>query len=285
MHIDPTIMTWKLVKNDGPPGLAFLDHMDGLSSRFPSNSLDSPVHKKQETGVRGEIGETKTRAIKMAESTAWLLMIFVVLTFTVVSSIDDKCAACNAVAEEIENGLSKEKPRNHLDMRHRLDSTGQRKGKVIDYRVSELRVVELLDGLCDKMQDYTLQKVDSKRYEWIRVDSWDNLTIREWDWNSTKFLILAFLGIGITAFPTNWLMHISCDANDKQEAKAYSKDISSYCGRLLEETEDELAERIKKGSVKAGGVSKILCQDLSKHCNMSSDSHQADADDDEPDEL
>ncbi|KAJ6306179.1 hypothetical protein OIU78_021493 [Salix suchowensis] len=65
------------------------------------------------------------------------------------------------------------------------------------------------------MQDYTLQKVDSKKYEWVRVDSWDNLTI------------------------------------NKQEAKAYSKDISSYCGRLLEETEDELAERIKKGSVKS----------------------------------
>ncbi|KAJ6411874.1 hypothetical protein OIU84_005026 [Salix udensis] len=206
--------------------------------------LDSPVNKKQETRVRGAIGATK-----MAESTAWLfLMIFFVFTFTVVSSIDDKCAACNAVAEEIENGLSNEKPRNHLDMRHRLDSKGQRRGKVIDYRVSELRVVELLDGLCDKMQDYTLQKVDSKRYEWVRVDSWDSLTI------------------------------------NKQEAKAYSKDISSYCGRLLEETEDELAERIKKGSVKVGGVNKILCQDLSKHCTMSSDSHQADADDDEPDE-
>lgn len=27
-------------------------------------------------------------------------------------------------------------------------------------RVSELRVVELLDGLCEKMQDYTLKKVD-----------------------------------------------------------------------------------------------------------------------------
>ncbi|KAJ6921070.1 protein seele-like [Populus alba x Populus x berolinensis] len=119
----------------------------------------------------------------MAESTAWLLTILVVLTFTVVSSIDDKCAACNAVAEEIENGLSNEKPRNHLDLRHRLDSKGQRKGKVIDYRVSELRVVELLDGLCDKMQDYTLQKVDSKRYEWVRVDSWDNLAI-------SKYLII-----------------------------------------------------------------------------------------------
>ncbi|KAJ6399760.1 hypothetical protein OIU77_020336 [Salix suchowensis] len=101
-----------------------------------------------------------------------------------VSSIDDKCAACNAVAEEIENGLSNEKPRNHLDMRHRLDSKGQRRGKVIDYRVSELRVVELLDGLCDKMQDYTLQKVDSKKYEWVRVDSWDNLTI-------SKYLIIS----------------------------------------------------------------------------------------------
>ncbi|XP_052306608.1 uncharacterized protein LOC7474562 isoform X7 [Populus trichocarpa] len=108
-------------------------------------------------------------------------------------------------------------PRDHLDMRHRLDSKGQRKGKV-----------------------------DSKRYEWVRVDSWDNLS-------------------------------------DKQEAKAYSKDLSSYCGRLLEETEDELAELIKKGSVKVGRLSKILCQDLSKHCKQSSDSHEVDADDDEPD--
>ncbi|XP_034905498.1 uncharacterized protein [Populus alba] len=179
----------------------------------------------------------------MVEFTAvWPLMILVVLTFTVVSSIDDKCAACNAVAEEIEYGLSNERPRNHLDMRHRLDSKGQRKGKVIDYRVSELRVVELLDGLCDKMEDYTLEKVDSKRYEWVRVESWDNLS-------------------------------------DKQEAKAYSKDLSSYCGRLLEETEDELAKLIKKGSVKVGGLSKILCQDLSKHCKQSSDSHEVDADD------
>lgn len=31
----------------------------------------------------------------------------------------------------------------------------------ISNRVSELRVVELLDGLCEKMQDYTLEKVIS----------------------------------------------------------------------------------------------------------------------------
>ncbi|KOM51738.1 hypothetical protein LR48_Vigan09g039700 [Vigna angularis] len=127
-------------------------------------------------------------------------------------------------------GFPQERPRNHLDMRHRLDSKGQRQGKLIDYTVSELRVVELLDGLCEKMEDYTLKK-DTSTHEWIKVNSWDNLT-------------------------------------NKQEARAYSKDISSYCGRLLEDTEDELAELIKKGSVKVGGVSKVLCQDLSKHCSQ-----------------
>eukprot|EP00257_Ricinus_communis_P015806 XP_015573791.1 protein canopy-1 isoform X2 [Ricinus communis] len=132
-------------------------------------------------------------------------------------------------------------------MRNRLNSKGQREGKVIDYRVSELRVVELLDGLCDKMQDYTLQKVDSTRSSWVKVDNWDNLT------------------------------------TNKQEARAFSKALSSYCGRLLEETEDELAELIKKGSVKVGGVSKVLCEDLSNHCTHSSGSHQVNEDDDEAD--
>ncbi|KAJ6336450.1 hypothetical protein OIU78_012947 [Salix suchowensis] len=227
----------------------------------------------------------------MAESTAlWLLVILVVLAFTVVSSIDDKCAACNAVAEEIEYGLSNEKPRNHLDMRHRLDSKGQRKGKVIDYRVSELRVVELLDGLCDKMQDYTLEKVETKRYEWVRVDSWDNLSVRLGPLaysckrsGSSVVMSTSFMIWNSSLIPGELAHPISCDSDDKQEAKAYSKDISSYCGRLLEETEDELAELIKKGSVKVGGVSKILCQNLSKHCKQSGDSNEVDADDDEPD--
>ncbi|XP_050377365.1 uncharacterized protein LOC126794646 isoform X2 [Argentina anserina] len=114
-----------------------------------------------------------------------------------------------------------------------LARSTERKGNRL--RVSELRVVELLDGLCDKMQDYTLSnKRDSNRPVWIKVRDWDNLTI------------------------------------DKQEAKAYSKDISTYCGRLLEETEDEIAELIKKGSLGVGDVSKVLCQDLSKHCSKTS---------------
>ncbi|KAK3010632.1 hypothetical protein RJ639_012335 [Escallonia herrerae] len=182
----------------------------------------------------------------MAES--WLRLIFIIAILAPPASvhcIDDKCAACNAVAEELEHGLTNERPRNHLDMRHRLDSKGQRRGKVIDYRVSELRVVELLDGLCEKMQDYTLEKIDSTRQLWIKVDNWDNLSINQ------------------------------------QEARAYSKDISSYCGRLLEDAEDELAELIKQGSVRVGEVSKVLCQDLSRHCSPTSGIYQADSDDED----
>ncbi|GER43965.1 canopy-like protein [Striga asiatica] len=173
-----------------------------------------------------------------------ILMIVLAIFTAPTYGVEDKCAACNAIAEELEQGLLHEKPRNHLDMRHRLDSKGQRQGKLIDYRVSELRVVELLDGLCEKMQDYTLEKVGSSRQTWIKVNSWDNLT------------------------------------TNKQEARAYSKDISTFCGRLLEETEDELAESIKKGSVKAGEVSKVLCQDLGRYCSRTSGTQESIDEDD-----
>uniref|UniRef100_M4F1J2 DUF3456 domain-containing protein n=2 Tax=Brassica campestris TaxID=3711 RepID=M4F1J2_BRACM len=179
------------------------------------------------------------------------LVIFTVVVITIFSfgvSVDDKCSACNAVAEELESQLLKEKPRNHLDLRNRLNSKGQREGKVIDYRMSDLRVVDLLDGLCDRMQDYTLQKVESKNREWVKVESFDNLT-------------------------------------NKQEAKAHANDISTYCGRLLEETEDELAEVIKNGALKVGDARKVLCQTLSNHCSKSSETDSEDEDDDDADEL
>ncbi|XP_020590072.1 protein seele isoform X4 [Phalaenopsis equestris] len=168
------------------------------------------------------------RKRKNPRSVLWLALILANLSLGF--TMGDKCSSCNTIADEIQIGISNEKPRNHLDMRHRLDSKGQREGKLIDYRVSELRVVELLDGLCEKMQDYTLEKLDTGEEIWTKVNDWDN-------------------------FPS-----------DKQEARAYSKYISFFCARLLEETEDELAELLKKGDFKPGELRKQLCQNLSKHC-------------------
>ena len=64
-------------------------------------------------------------------------------------AIESKCTACAAVAAELGGALEAERPRNHLDLRGRLDSKGQRYGKLIDYKVSELRFVELLENLCE----------------------------------------------------------------------------------------------------------------------------------------
>ncbi|CAI0381636.1 unnamed protein product [Linum tenue] len=162
--------------------------------------------------------------------------VILLLTFSAASAVDDKCAACNAVAAELEIGLSnvrfllkcvceyicrilsyvalkkKANEKRHgrsnlVNLCLLLDSnwlTFENCGLCFN-RVSELRVVELLDGLCDKMQSYTLEK---QFYEFHYT---------------SKACDIYFL------------------STDKQEARAYSKQMSSYCGRLLEETEDEVS--------------------------------------------
>ncbi|CAM6047613.1 unnamed protein product [Sphagnum compactum] len=135
--------------------------------------------------------------------------------------VADRCAACKAVAGELEIDLASERPRNHLDMRHRLDSQGQREGKVIDYKVSELRVVELLDGLCTKMKEYTLNSV---------------------------------------------LSQYNSDILCRQAAETNSKAIVEFCGRLLETTDEQLTEMIRRGEIQAGEVERILCLELTKSC-------------------
>ncbi|KAB2629073.1 protein canopy-1 [Pyrus ussuriensis x Pyrus communis] len=65
--------------------------------------------------------------------------------------------------------------------------------------------------------------------EWVKVDSRDNLTI-----------------------------------SIKQEDKTYSKEFLTY---YYLDIENELTELVKKGFVRARDVSKVLCQDLSKHCS------------------
>ncbi|MCO5566915.1 hypothetical protein L7F22_020599 [Adiantum nelumboides] len=145
-------------------------------------------------------------------------------------AFSDKCAACQAVAAELDLAMSKEGPRNHLDMRHRLNSQGQREGKVIDYKVSELRVVELLDGLCSRMKDYTLELEGPEKGKWKKSVPVESI-------------------------------------RDRQQADAHSKHMSTYCGRLLEKTEEQLEERIRNGSMKVGEVERMLCQELAGECS------------------
>lgn len=87
-----------------------------------------------------------------------LLVVLIASVTTLASAIDGKCSACVAVASSLQAALELERPRVHVDMRGRLDSKGKRYGKLIEYKVSELRFVELLEGLCDAVgEKYGLQ--------------------------------------------------------------------------------------------------------------------------------
>eukprot|EP00258_Populus_trichocarpa_P035512 XP_024451531.1 uncharacterized protein LOC7474562 isoform X4 [Populus trichocarpa] len=100
-------------------------------------------------------------------------------------------------------------------MRHRLDSKGQRKGKV-----------------------------DSKRYEWVRVDSWDNLSGKNGIGTPKEFLILAFLGCGITSFslvnwPTLLVVMLMTSKKPRHIQKIYHLIVEGYWRKLKMRTDKE----------------------------------------------
>lgn len=52
-----------------------------------------------------------------------------------------------------------EKPRNHLDLRNRLNSKGQREGKVIDYRYTTIIITHIDDDEKDAYWKYMLRGI------------------------------------------------------------------------------------------------------------------------------
>jgi hypothetical protein len=63
-------------------------------------------------------------------------------TYSVESN--EKCSACQIVMDELELAVEAEKDdkdRMDLDMLARLDSTGKRRGKVVNYELSEVKSI------------------------------------------------------------------------------------------------------------------------------------------------
>ncbi|CAI5989954.1 unnamed protein product [Closterium sp. NIES-64] len=129
--------------------------------------------------------------------------------------------------------LEKERPRNHLDMRNRLNSQGKREGKLIDYRVSELRAVEILDGLCKKMDKYSIVTKDERRV-----------------WSSHR--------------------DYSRSANTDRKKlirEEQGKEIKRWCDRLLEEYEDDITAQLQSGDLNMeADVPALLCARITPSC-------------------
>lgn len=77
----------------------------------------------------------------------------------------DKCEVCKILAIELEQRLQETgKSRDVLETGYSLDDVKQKKKK--EYRKSELRLIESLEGVCDRILEYNVHKEreDSTRF-------------------------------------------------------------------------------------------------------------------------
>lgn len=73
-----------------------------------------------------------------------------------------RCSACCSLVAELERNLETEPPRMNVDLRRTL--AGADKGKVVDWSTSELRTLELLEGICPNMAHYGVTEVAAGRF-------------------------------------------------------------------------------------------------------------------------
>ena len=125
-----------------------------------------------------------------------------------------KCSACCSIVAELERNLETEKPRMNVDLRRTL--AGQDKGKVVDYAVSELRTLEVMESVCPRMHDYGVTRVEGGRGFFQRHS-------------------VAAGTVHISGSMTIGGDHYTWD----------KRALRSYCDELLEAHEDPLAEAIK----------------------------------------
>nr|CAD7400896.1 unnamed protein product [Timema poppensis] len=77
-----------------------------------------------------------------------------ILIFRHESNPDQK-SICRSVVEEIENIIQKVDPRKKVDVgSYRLDSKGNQKQKSVPYARSEVHLTEVMETVCNKMDDY-----------------------------------------------------------------------------------------------------------------------------------
>jgi hypothetical protein len=157
-----------------------------------------------------------------------------------VVAIDHKCSACRAVGRELSKTMLLEASASEgkvVDMRGRLDSKGQRYGKKISYKVSELRFIELLEDVCDG---------EVKRYRVLNEDDGWFLPQSELEKNKVKM-------------------------KGKLRVDTMKSEIVQYCNRVIEEAEEDLKSGIYDESVNSTNVEAFLCRDTVKACDINVD--------------
>jgi hypothetical protein len=130
---------------------------------------------------------------------------------------------------ELSGRLEAERPRNAVDVRHRLDKDGKRYGKVIAYEVSELRAEEILAGACNAMENYELAPGDAA-----------------------------------SAVQERWVLSAGAEegARSELQRKNDRRVLTNSCSDLLERREEALTEALMGGRLTSATLPDFLCAQL-----------------------
>lgn len=153
------------------------------------------------------------------------------------SAIDARCSACRGVGRSLAAALRADREsvdQKVVDMRGRLDSKGQRYGKRISYRESELRFEELLEGVCKEDGEVGKLQLHEETNRWRT--------------------------------PPNPVKKIR-----QARGKRMKDEILAYCHRVIESTEDALREAVYADAVDETSVEEFLCRRASKECDADVD--------------
>lgn len=164
-----------------------------------------------------------------------LLLLTLAISFTVDADDNFKCSACRHFVASLEEKLENETPRNHIDARNRLTADGKRYGKVVAWKVSEIRAVEIIEDLCS--DSFTEGKYLTADNKWVTTRP-----LSKYD-----------------------------DDDAKDEAKARlkmgRKMLTDFCGSLVERFEEELVEALKAEDTNIDVVGELLCVKLGNYCS------------------
>jgi len=159
----------------------------------------------------------------------------------------DKCAACHVAMTSLERVLALE----HLDEDKtdilaggRLDSKGERQGKVVKYEASEFRTSHLIDQICEYALTYRPSKEGPR-----------------WRQNATLAKRFETNLAGKTKRP---LPKIS---KATTESEVLRLGLLSHCGMLVEEHEELLAELIVAGTAASADGRAAICRDAARCCD------------------
>ena len=151
------------------------------------------------------------------------------------AGIVSQCSACEAVAEALQKRMDSESQLRSLDinLEGRIDPEGKRIGKRIPYRLSEMRVFDLLENLCDDVKE-GFQLTPRKPKTWAS---------------------------------TAWMEQPKRDAwKSDPRLRDQHTQLGSYCDVLMDEHDEDLTTALQVAAAAADGdatetvVAQVLCR-------------------------